>query len=329
MVPSSRRAAIAGCGVNGAGRGTREGADLWFTHAGAYLRHPGVELVAVADPSPERRELCRRVWGVEHAYASVEELLRAERVDLLSVCTPDEEHTAVTLAAIEAGVPAIFCEKPLAATSSDGARMVEAARARGTVLAVNHHRRWEAGHRDVRAMIARGDLGRPLAVTALFAGGLRRVGTHAIDLLRYFFGGVDGVTSASMSDGGLVHVRLPLTGGASATVIAWPKTDPDAFDLFELDIIGTRGRVRLADFGASIHHWRVAPSDEYGGDPELAREFSIVTSDMRTAFVNGVDAILAACATGGDVASSGADALEALRLLEAIEHAGRVTVAGV
>lgn len=319
------RAAIAGCGENGIGRGTRAGADLWFTHAGVYSRHPRVELVAAADPSADRRELCRRVWNVDRLYPTVDALLAAERIGVLSVCTPDETHASVALTAIAAGVPAVFCEKPIASTAADAEHMVTAARQRGAVLAVNHHRRWEAGHREVRAMIARGDLGRPLAVTVLFAGGFRRVGTHAVDLLRYFFGDGAVVSAATFPDES-VQARLRFNGGVGATVTAWPKSGSGAYDLFEIDIVATRGRVRVADFGAQIHHWPVMPSDEYGGDLELARQASVVPSDMRSAFVNGVDAVLAA-REGAPLASTGEDALEAVRLLEAIEEAALATPA--
>ena len=321
------RAAIVGCGVNGVGRGTDDGSDLWFTHAGAYHRHPRVRVVAAADISPERRERCRRVWGIDRLYDSADALLDAEQVDVLSVCTPDDAHPDVALAAIAAGVPAVFCEKPIAATVADAERMVDAARRRGVVLAVNHHRRWEAGHREARAIVARGELGGILSARVLFAGGLRRVGTHAVDLLRYFFGDVTNVLAATVSDGTRMRARLEFSGGVEAALDAWPKSGAEAFDLFELDVVGTRGRILVADLGARIERWCVAPSDEYGGNLELSRYRSIIASDMRSAFLSGVDAVITARATDGRTASSGEDGLAALRVLEAIDAAARATAA--
>ncbi len=306
------RVAIAGCGRIGSGRGSREGADLWYTHAGAYARHPRTELVAAADIDRQRLDRCGRSWNVASLYSSVEAMLAAERIDILSICTPDENHAATAMAAIAAGVPALFCEKPLDSSLDAAQRLVETAMARGTRLAVNHHRRWEQGHREVRRRIAGGVLGPIQRVRVLYAGPLGRVGTHGVDLLRYFFGEVVEVRAQAGDRGEFV---LRFAGEVLAT---FAVCDQQAFDLFEIDIVGTAGRIVIADFGARILQWTVEPNPEYGGDLELSATPVAIASDMRQAFVDGVDAVVAALDHGAPLDSSGADALATLRVVDAV-----------
>ncbi|GAB4005129.1 hypothetical protein GCM10029992_52060 [Glycomyces albus] len=69
------------------------------------------EIVAAVDPDGDRLEAFKSKFGVERGYASIEELLAAERLDLVDLCTPPGLHADGAVAALEAGVGAV-CEKP-------------------------------------------------------------------------------------------------------------------------------------------------------------------------------------------------------------------------
>src|SRR4028118_435133 len=84
-------------------------------HANVYRDHPHAELVAVCDALPDKAQEFAAGFGVS-AFGSVEEMLRNEELDAVSVATAGFEngshHFEPTMQALEAGV-AVLCEKPI------------------------------------------------------------------------------------------------------------------------------------------------------------------------------------------------------------------------
>ncbi|SER14696.1 Predicted dehydrogenase [Lentzea xinjiangensis] len=145
-----RRAAIVGTGAIAA------------AHAES-LRALGdrVELVAVADVDGERAAAFAKEWGVPRAHPGLAELLRAERLDLVHVCTPPRHHVPIALDCLAADVH-VLVEKPPALSLSEVDLLVEAERASaGRVATVFQHRFGPAAIR-LRRMAAEGVLGRSL-----------------------------------------------------------------------------------------------------------------------------------------------------------------------
>src|SRR5262245_61754502 len=87
------------------------------SHAAALAAIPAIEVVAGCDIMEARRDAFLGSWAERwpglRVYDDVAELLRTEALDLLFVATPDDRHADIVVAAVDAGVRAIFCEKPL------------------------------------------------------------------------------------------------------------------------------------------------------------------------------------------------------------------------
>jgi predicted dehydrogenase len=175
--------------------------------AGPYARdlaaEPDVELVGMADVLPERaaalagQHRCR-------AYASVEELLADESVELAVNLTVHHAHTAVIRQCLEAGKH-VFTEKPLSLTGQDAWGLVELARERGlrlgsspfTVLGEAQQTAWKAV-RDgclgpVRVAYAEVNWGRietwhPAPGPFYEVGALFDVGVYPLSILTAIFG---------------------------------------------------------------------------------------------------------------------------------------------
>ena len=88
-------AAIIGCGMIAGGYDELSGFQHAYTHAGAYARHPRFTLAAASDTRVERLHEFQQIWKVPRTYEDYGELLRRERVDVLSVCVPDHLHYQV------------------------------------------------------------------------------------------------------------------------------------------------------------------------------------------------------------------------------------------
>jgi predicted dehydrogenase len=75
------------------------------------------------------------------------------------------------MAAAEAGVKHVLCEKPFATSVADGLRMIAACQDHGTRLAVCHGRRWVSSYQQLRDLIAGGLIGKICHIWCTFGGG--------------------------------------------------------------------------------------------------------------------------------------------------------------
>jgi predicted dehydrogenase len=170
---------------------------------------PGVDVIAVADPDEAgRREAVRRI-GAAKGYADYRQMLEAERLDVVVVAPrhPDQ-HEAMLLAAIASGVRAIYCEKPFVRTLEEADRVLAAAEAHGTKIAVAHQNRAFPAPRLARRLVAEGRIGRLRALRAYGkqdrrGGGqdLMVLGTHLLDLMRWLAGNAHWCHARVCADG--------------------------------------------------------------------------------------------------------------------------------
>ena len=164
-------------------------------HAAAYAANSKTRLVGVVSGEQTRADGLAGEFGCR-GYVSLEEMLRVERPDVVSVATLEWDHEAPVLAALAAGAQ-VLCEKPMADTLAAGERMVAAAERAGRNLAVNFNYRSVPSHRLLREELERGGFGRPALFTAETHAYLW---PHMLDLLRYWFGDPLEVTAAMVDD---------------------------------------------------------------------------------------------------------------------------------
>ncbi|MGF1626752.1 MAG: Gfo/Idh/MocA family oxidoreductase, partial [Alphaproteobacteria bacterium] len=142
-----------GIGVIGAGV---MGAD----HARTIAEQgAGLHVAAICDPDRARAEASAARAPGARIETDPHAVIAAKDVDAVLVASPDETHADFTLACIAAGKP-VLCEKPLAATIAECARIVEAERAAGRRLVqVGFMRRFDPAYLDMKARHAEGGLG--------------------------------------------------------------------------------------------------------------------------------------------------------------------------
>ena len=112
------------------------GLGMGYHHVKQLLVHPKVNLVGVADIDPDRREMIRKNHEAVPVFASVEEMLKKGKPDMVCVATPNRYHRAVALEAFAAGAH-VFCEKPMAMNAGEAEDMLEASRNAGRRLMIN------------------------------------------------------------------------------------------------------------------------------------------------------------------------------------------------
>ena len=98
-------------------------------HYNAYKNISGAEVVAVADVRVDMaKEKCKD--DNVRIYASLDELLQNEKVDMIDICTPSYLHTALAERALLAGCH-VLSEKPMSISSKDTTRVIETAKKMG------------------------------------------------------------------------------------------------------------------------------------------------------------------------------------------------------
>jgi predicted dehydrogenase len=116
-------------------------------------------VVAVADPSEERRDLAGDALGLPRSarFASGHDLLGAE-LDAVLIVTPPQVRAEFAVAAAEAGKN-VLCEKPLATRPADAAAAIKAAADNGIWLAAAHNYLWFPEYAAAHEVIASGEIG--------------------------------------------------------------------------------------------------------------------------------------------------------------------------
>jgi predicted dehydrogenase len=158
--------------------GGGESSQIGAAHRVAARMNNAFELTAAAldiDPDRARAYAIRLGVSPERSYGDWREMLeaerkRADRVDLVTIATPNSSHFEITRAFLAAGFD-VLCEKPMTNTVEEAEEIVQAARSHQRVCAVNFGYSGYPLVRHARAMVARGDLGRIRVVIAEFAHG--------------------------------------------------------------------------------------------------------------------------------------------------------------
>ena len=125
------------------------------------LRPEEMELVAVADPRPERRELAVKKYGVkpELCFASGEELLAREKMaDVLVIATQDTDHIRYALPGLERGYH-LLLEKPISPKLEECIALREKAHACGRMVIVCHVLRYTQFYQKIHDLLRSGIIG--------------------------------------------------------------------------------------------------------------------------------------------------------------------------
>ena len=143
-------------------------------HIDMYRQMPDVDIVAVADLIPGKAQaLCER-YGVEgvHYYLSGHEMLEAEELDAVSVCTYNTQHAPCAIDALEHGCH-VLLEKPFTVTLDEAVEVMKAEKKSGKILSLGFQPRMAVNMQMIKKIVDSGELGK---VYYLQAGGGRRSG---------------------------------------------------------------------------------------------------------------------------------------------------------
>ena len=118
---------------------------------------PGLNLLGVASRNAATRERIEQERGCR-AYASFEDVIADDDVDLVVLATPNHVHAELAIRALDAGKH-VVTDKPMCVTLAECDRMIDASRRNQCVLSVFQNRRWDGDFLTLRKLLDDGRLG--------------------------------------------------------------------------------------------------------------------------------------------------------------------------
>lgn len=267
--------------------GGGQGAFIGRVHATAAVLDNRAELVAGALSSdPVKAKASAPAYDIkpDRAYGSVQELIEKElklsadqRIDFITVATPNHTHFPIAKAALEAGFN-VICDKPMTFDLAQAEELANVVAKSGAVFAVTHNYTGYPLVRMARQMIQNGELGEIQAVRSNYIQGWLRtrlessdqkqaawrtdpaksgaagcfgdIATHAYNLARYMTGLLPADVSCNLKtfepgrqldDYG--HAVIRFENGGLGTVTASQISHGRENDVF-IEIDGTKGAIQ-------------------------------------------------------------------------------------
>ncbi|HOD92942.1 MAG TPA: Gfo/Idh/MocA family oxidoreductase [Clostridia bacterium] len=303
-------------------------------HATAYKNCKQAELVAVCDIIKDRADKAKAKYNVA-AYYNAEEMLKAEKPDIVSVATGgfeySSDHYLPTIQALNAGCH-VLTEKPISNNLKHGQEMVDLAKKLGLCFAVDLNHRFTPAARTAKKWQTDGLIGNLLFLNmALWIGRfqphfdteyyhLKALNPHSCDILRYFGGDVEQVHCFAMKAPGreiwsTASINMKFVNGAVGHLTSSYDIER-GHPMERCEVAGTKGRLIFEDmwreatlFPAGNFEKRVYTNPVFGG----FRDFYDTFEDRIHTFVQEVSENV----KPENIDGSGKDGLEASRIIHA------------
>lgn len=315
-----------------AGPGTHPvlGSAMPGTHLSGMARIPSVQVVAGCDIDAAARQRFLERWDATWpellVFDDYRAMLEDVPLDIVAIATPDHLHGPVLKAAVDAGVKAIFCEKPISTHTDEVDEMITAAEGAGIVVNVNHTRRWNPTWVAAREALRAGRIGDLVSIFGKFGGEramLWRNDSHLIDIINYFADAnpvwvVGELEPAHANygtryhgDGGRDSSLEPAANAYWAYdsgVRAFLSGMKSAVPILEVELIGSKGILTVDDSQA----WLRELTENGVATTPLLPSFSRI--GMEAAVVDLIDAL----ESGKDPQSPPREARKAVAVIEGI-----------
>lgn len=304
-------------------------------------------VVAITSRTPEIAREVADLRGIPRVYETLEEMLGDPAVEILDIAVPPDQQLAIVRQAVEnaAHLKGILAQKPLAVNYADAVEIVDLCRRSGMTLAVNQNMRYDQSVRALKALLDQGALGQPVLGTiemravphwqAWLRGygrlTLLNMSIHHLDSFRYLFGDPESIfvsarrdprTEFAHEDGICLYIleyREGLRAAAWDDVWAGPRNEKDDLSPYIKWRVEGDGGVAEGTLGWPQYPNRTPSTLTYS---TAAQPGVWITPRWREvwfpdAFQGPMADLMNAIATGTAPATSGADNLGTMALIEA------------
>ena len=317
-------------GIIGAGR-------IGQVHARSVAENPETNLIIVSDPNVAGAQALADKYGAR-AVADAKDVIKADDVDAVIICSPTPFHGEQILACVRAGKPAL-CEKPLAMDSADADALMKDLEGLNAKVMMGFNRRFDPGFRAAKDAAERGELGTVEQVTiisrdptappkeyiAVSGGIFKDMTIHDFDMARFQLGDITEVSAIGQNldpeladtgdfDGAIVTLK---TAEGKAATITNSRHCATGYDQ-RLEVFGTQGSAFVDNI--RLNTMRLS-KDHFSDSQEPYLDFFL--ERYAAAYANELAAFVSSVKGEGDFSPSVQDGADALRLAEAAEESAR------
>lgn len=330
-------------GIIGAG-------NISESHIAGYRNHPDAMIFAISDPNEQRAREKASLHQIPHTFKDYRDMLSQPEIDAVSICTWNDMHAEISIAALEAGKH-VLVEKPLCQTVEQALQIEETVKRTGRTLQIGYVRRFNSKLLALKPFLETGELGEIYYAKASYlrrlgnpggwfsdkarsgGGPLIDIGVHIIDACWYLM----GRPRVQSVNGNVYHHlgnRANIQNLSFYKAADYDAEKNDVEDMANALIRFENGSSLLVDVSFTLH----AKHDEekiirlYGtkGSVEIEPEFIIVTEKhdtilnlypqitMRKAFQQQIDHFIRCCQSGETSISPVQDGVEMMKILCAI-----------
>ncbi|MAG47660.1 hypothetical protein CL617_03565 [archaeon] len=294
---------------------------IW-SHTGAYSNNQKCKLTAICDLDQEKLNNCAEKYNVPKTYTDYNEMLQKEDLDILSICTWNSTHYPILKAAVENGVKAIYCEKPIANNLKEADEMIKLCKENNVKLMINHWRRFDGLHPKVKKYIDSGNLGNVQQVNFYYTAGIANSGSHMFDLLRYLFGDVSWIEAhyKTQDEDPNIDGLIKFKNNLLCTI---QSLDVDSYTRFNLIIFGTKGKIEITRNGFDLDMYEAKQSDKFSEYKELYKIPSTINFKEESHMEHGIAHLIDCLENNKTPISSGKDGRESLSLICAFHESAK------
>jgi predicted dehydrogenase len=247
-------------------------AKYWlpYTHANAIRAAEGATLAAVCDVNESAAEAAALRENLSRHYVDMDAMFKSEQLDAVAIATRTAERMSVIERAVESGVRAIYCEKPLANSLEESDRIARLIQDTGTLFVYGTRRRFMAGFQQAKELIEAGEIGKLTTIVIRFGRGLLLWShPHSVDIASYFAddskieyvraeldldpGSIDGQVIDADPIVNMAHMKFE--NGVNAHIVAADSQD--------VELTGTKGMITIRANGSELRLRQQVPG---GGD---------------------------------------------------------------
>lgn len=335
------------------------GGSISEFHIKPYVANEEVELMALCDSNEQRLAEVGKRYGVTKLYSNSAELLKNEEIDAVSICTWNNTHAEIAIAALEAGKH-VLVEKPLSMTVEQALAVEAAVEKSGKILQVGFVRRHGDNTKLLKQLIDQDEfgeiyyakasclrrLGNPggwFSDQAKSGGGpLIDLGVHMIDICWYLMGkprpvSISGNTYSKLGN------RSHIENLSFYKAADYNPTINNVEDMANALIRFDNGASLYVDVSFTLHAKKdelfVKLFGEKGGaeiEPELAMvteknntilniipQIDSLSFDFEGAFRNEINHFVDCCLTGKETIAPVADGVQVMKMLNAVYESAK------
>ena len=230
-----------------------------YSHAMAYSRNKNVDLVGCYDLNSNNSMELAKKFNINVFGESLLDALKLTQPNVVSVCTPVDSHFDYVMSIIESEYcpQVVFLEKPACQNNDQFEKLVNISNSKGIKIVVNHSRRFDNHHNNLKQQIKNNTFGKLVKVDGIYYGGWENNGTHIVDTLQYLFDDELEIESLinlfDLSNETDKNLDFKCKFKKNQAFVYLTTMSELHYQLFEYDLKFEKARIRIEDFGDRVY----------------------------------------------------------------------------